>query len=818
MTKRFRLFGALLTALVITAQTCAPVSAETETGTAFPAKFDLRDRGVVTPVKNQNPWGTCWAFAAISAAESSILTKMGKTYAETGLDLSERHLAWYVASPVTENISKTQATEGLYLYNQEAGPNHIYTFGGTYESAATLFAQGIGPVAEADCPYRGAEGNLAYEDMLANKEKYIKDEMATLKETYHWATDEQLREMAEEDYEYYLQEYAKIAVYSPLDDWSISDPDEPGSGKLKGSAYTFTDSNFITYWYEKNKDFLDSKSPRRDTYSQYGKKPIMQDDRRALYQDSVDMIKGELQAGRGVSVSINISSAAINSENWTVFNDTTFPSAPHVACIVGWDDNYPAENFAHTTTPEGNPVKFAGAKADEATTLKLTTPPANGAWIVKNSWGSETDAIPGGLVGADGTVRDANSYDWGIVDENGKHTGYFYLSYYDPSIGSTESYDFDLKANHDQETALQYDFVPATVTPWIRGENVPQWEANIYTLDKDMRITDVGTRIRTEDGLPLGSFDVTFDLYKLREGAVTPDDGEHIASCTRQFKAEGYHRTALNEPIELKAGDRLGITVQQSHTFDNGAKQYFICAGNAAAYSKYHNFPVYGKCIVNEGESFLKIAGVTDQEEAAVNGWMDMTAPLSENLVEHYVANDQEDEAYQEFQKSRAIEKPFNEYFSTDNFSIKVFGEPMTDEPAETTATVGETTPAGNETTTTAAATEPAEPLSEQTLCDWAKWDYCFKTGKTVKASVVSSKGGKVTIALTDPDGNQVDTYVVDAADGIGTDAAGAEVNLPQTGNNSMADIMLAAAAFMMLAAGAAAVYGASRRRKEENR
>ncbi len=26
----------------------------------FPEKFDLRERGTVTPVKNQNPWSTCW--------------------------------------------------------------------------------------------------------------------------------------------------------------------------------------------------------------------------------------------------------------------------------------------------------------------------------------------------------------------------------------------------------------------------------------------------------------------------------------------------------------------------------------------------------------------------------------------------------------------------------------------------------------------------------------------------------------------------------------------------------------------------------------
>ena len=56
---------------------------------ALPSSYDLRDKGVVTPVKRQNPWGTCWGFAAIAAAETSILSEMGTTYEEFPLDLSE---------------------------------------------------------------------------------------------------------------------------------------------------------------------------------------------------------------------------------------------------------------------------------------------------------------------------------------------------------------------------------------------------------------------------------------------------------------------------------------------------------------------------------------------------------------------------------------------------------------------------------------------------------------------------------------------------------------------------------------------------------
>ena len=43
---------------------------------ALPSSYDLRDQGVVTPVKLQNPWGTCWGFSAIAASETSILSEL----------------------------------------------------------------------------------------------------------------------------------------------------------------------------------------------------------------------------------------------------------------------------------------------------------------------------------------------------------------------------------------------------------------------------------------------------------------------------------------------------------------------------------------------------------------------------------------------------------------------------------------------------------------------------------------------------------------------------------------------------------------------
>ena len=65
----------------------------------LPESFDLRhvqtpggEVSYVTPVRLQNPYGTCWGYAAIGAAESSLLSSGLAAldgYDENTLDLSE---------------------------------------------------------------------------------------------------------------------------------------------------------------------------------------------------------------------------------------------------------------------------------------------------------------------------------------------------------------------------------------------------------------------------------------------------------------------------------------------------------------------------------------------------------------------------------------------------------------------------------------------------------------------------------------------------------------------------------------------------------
>ena len=614
----------------------------------YPSKFDLRDLGRVTPVKQQNPWGTCWAFAATAAAETSILSAMGKTYAETGLDLSERHLAWYVAQQVSENISASQAGEGLHLYDEN--PNNILLYGGKEKCAGTLYAQGIGPVPESEYPYRGSEGKLAYETLLAEKDAYINARIEDYRQAYYFLTEDELRSIAEEDYEAALSKYADYDVYSEFDDWTISEADEPGSGRLRGASYTLTDNNVFVYWVNGTDEGIDK----------FGKKPIAEvtifGEENILYQDSIDQIKAELTAGHGVSVDIKVNENTFNRETWAHYYDGYMGTTPHGVCIVGWDDDYPASNFNKT-------------------------PPGNGAWIVKNSWGSQTDLIPDGLVAPDGTTKDANAGDWGIVDENGLHTGYFYLSYYDLGIGIPESFAFELKENHDQENALQLDYMPASADEWQHKSEKPVSCANVFTLEKDMRIDEVATRFSMEDEVPVTGFTVTFDIYRLRDGAVAPDDGELLATCTRDFKYFGYHRVALDAPVYTRAGDRLAIVVRQRHTYGDGSTKYVVSAQESLRYRSNpltRRDPVYGTPVINEGESFLKIEGVTEKEEASTGGWLDVCAPFTRELLYYMIPTLNLNPDMAEYYESITVGKPFKNAYTIDNFGIKAFGEKVT--------------------------------------------------------------------------------------------------------------------------------------------
>ena len=121
------------------------IEAMVKTGLAsFPASFDLRAQtpNILSPVRNQNPFGTCWAFAAHASLESNIRKTAGMSF-----DLSEWHLAWFAYNPLNNLPAFTKG-------ETKFGEDSTFDLGGNSTRAIAIMARGTGPVAEASAPYQ----------------------------------------------------------------------------------------------------------------------------------------------------------------------------------------------------------------------------------------------------------------------------------------------------------------------------------------------------------------------------------------------------------------------------------------------------------------------------------------------------------------------------------------------------------------------------------------------------------------------------------------------------------------------------------------
>ena len=107
---------------------------------------------------------------------------------------------------------------------------------------------------------------------------------------------------------------------------------------------------------------------------------------------------------------------------------------------------------------------------------------------------------------------------------------------------------------------------------------------------------------------------------------------------------------------------------------------------------------------------------------------------------------------------------------------------------------------------------------SDDELCSWVINDYENRTGKAhISAEITSKSGDSYEITLKDKAGNVVDVYKVDPVTGNSSNSADEQVELPQTGNNSMYNWMIVSGAFMLIICGCFAVkFSGFIRRKED--
>lgn len=559
MMKKRGLAAVMAAALVVTGVGSSPaVSYAAGETTKFPTRFDLREQGVVTPVKSQGNFGTCWSFGATAAAETSILSSLGETYASFPIDLSEKHLAWFSVHPITQQEDPAQAGEGICCFN----PDDSYNTGGLNLYATTIYSSGCGPVSENLFPYRGKQGITKYDWMLTHKDEYISENMDAIYDMFvtefpkEAANQELFNGYCEVLYQIELEYYADNPSYATEDDWTIDEQYEGYPSRLITGGYVLKNGNILP-----NYQIYDNDGEWRETN-----------------QEAVAAVKQELLNGRAVSIAYAADVALagqeadetfMNYDNYAQYTDECLPIT-HAVTIVGWDDNYPRTNFN-----------------------KAHRPKSDGAWIVKNSWGSQTDSAP----------SEVGYGKWGVPNADGLHTGYFYLSYYDKTITDCETMEFTqnlIGADDEGFRVYAYDYMPALFQFYQESTEVMK-SANVFTAEDAEKLISVSTKTSKANAR------VKFEIYALRENAVSPEDGERLASFSTNFEYAGFHRVDLEKPVMLKKGQKFAIVVSEYTIADDGTKHYCITAnsGFGQEISAAQGSPVYSVAVVNPGESYF---------------------------------------------------------------------------------------------------------------------------------------------------------------------------------------------------------------------
>lgn len=180
-------------------------------------------------------------------------------------------------------------------------------------------------------------------------------------------------------------------------------------------------------------------------------------------------------------------------EEWT-------PS--HAILIVGWDDNYSRTNFN-------------------------TTPSRDGAWLIKNSYGT----------------------DYG--DE-----GYIWISYDDVTLCDTAVYNVVDSSNYENVYSYDNHGWTASVSTDKLQASVTGYMANIFTADEDEKISAVSF-YTTEDN---AEYEV--EVYNRISGNNNPKNGELISRESGKEKYSGYHTIDLKKTVPVSKNGKFSVVIK----------------------------------------------------------------------------------------------------------------------------------------------------------------------------------------------------------------------------------------------------------------
>lgn len=255
-----------------------------------------------------------------------------------------------------------------------------------------------------------------------------------------------------------------------------------------------------------------------------------------------DYLKQAIVTHGAVATSMRWEALSYSSDHFAYYYGQAKPSN-HAVALVGWNDAFDRNLFP-------------------------TVPAGDGAWIVRNSWGSDF---------GDG--------------------GYFYISYYD-SVVATRNTVFINAQSPEGLVIYQYDPL-GWFNEWRMVNDNVDWGANVFTAEVGGRLTGVG--FYTTD------VDTTYEI-DIRSGA--PWGSSRLATAVSGTCGwPGYHVVNLPTPVSISYGEVFAIVVKlanPSYPYTMAAEAYYAGYSSAATASP--------------GQSYLSNTGSSNEGD-----WWDLT-------------------------------------------------------------------------------------------------------------------------------------------------------------------------------------------------